>query len=150
MPGKISIITGATSGIGRAAAHMLAAPNEALILVGRNERAGVRITRQLRSRTPRATIDYIRADLSVRSDVLSLATTIGRSHDHVDVLINNAGARNDDFTWRRHRTGICHLNHLGYFCSPTFARTPVAGAATGSSPLAQEPISAPALRVDGF
>jgi len=116
MPEKVSIITGATLGIGRAAAHMLAAPDETLILVGRNERAGGKISRQLRSRNPRAIIEYIRADLSVRSDVVSLATTIRKSHDHVDVLINNAGARIDDY--RENGDGIeltFATNHLGHF-----------------------------------
>ena len=116
MDGKICVITGATSGIGRAAALALGSLKAELILVGRNEQAGADVIRRLRRRARGTSVEFIRADLSVQSDVRNLATRLTKNYERVDVLINNAGARFDDY----HQTsdGIeltFATNHLGHF-----------------------------------
>jgi NAD(P)-dependent dehydrogenase (short-subunit alcohol dehydrogenase family) len=116
LTGKVSVITGATSGIGRMAARALAATNADLILVGRNQRAGGNILRRLRANAPGARVEFIQADLSSQRDVRMLANRIGQNRQRVDVLINNAGARFD--TYQVSVDGIeltFATNHLGHF-----------------------------------
>jgi NAD(P)-dependent dehydrogenase (short-subunit alcohol dehydrogenase family) len=109
-------VTGATSGIGRAAAQVLGSLKAELILVGRNEQAGADVVRRLRARSPGTSVEFMRADLSVQSDVRNLAARIAGDYERIDVLINNAGARFD--AYRETRDGIeltFATNHLGHF-----------------------------------
>lgn len=137
--GKTCVITGATSGLGKAAAQKLGALGANLVLTGRNERAGRDIVGTLRRRYPSITVDYIRADLSRQADVRLLASTIVRDHPTVDVLLNNAGARFDrygqtpDGVERTFAT-----NHLGHFLlthllAENLLRAPAARVVTVSS-----------------
>ena len=110
------VITGATSGIGRAAALGLAQPDAALILVGRNSRRGSEVVERIKKTSPGSHAQFIEADLSVQNDVRQLATAIRQKFKHVDVLINNAGARFDTHG----ATGegferTFATNHLGHF-----------------------------------
>jgi len=110
------LVTGATSGIGRAAAFGLAALGHRLILVGRDEVKLGRTADAIRSRCGSAEIATCRCDLSLMRDVRSAAERIARDHRRLDVLINNAGAR-----FLRHQLtdeGIemtLATNHLGHF-----------------------------------
>ena len=113
---KLCVITGATSGIGRMAALDLGASGASLVLVGRNERAGNDLLHRLRHRSPQARFEFVRTDLSRQADVRRLAAEITKSYDRIDILMNNAGARFDDY----HETsdGIeltFATNHLGHF-----------------------------------
>ena len=113
---KIFVITGATSGIGRAAALGLAQSDAALILVGRNSRRGSEVVERIKKKSPGARAQFLEADLSVQNDVRQLAMAIRQKFNHVDVLINNAGARFDTYG----ATGegferTFATNHLGHF-----------------------------------
>ena len=113
---KVVIITGATSGIGKAAAFRLALGDAGLVLVGRNTQRGAEVVKRIRQRTPNVRARFIQADLSAQRDVRRLATIINREFDHVDVLINNAGARFD--TYGATEDGFERTfatNHLGHF-----------------------------------
>lgn len=112
---KVIIITGATSGIGRATAFRLARENADLVLVGRNARRGLEVAERIQQ-TPSVRARFIQTDLSTQRAVRRLVTTIQRDFDHVDVLINNAGARFD--TYGATEDGIERTfatNHLGHF-----------------------------------
>jgi NAD(P)-dependent dehydrogenase (short-subunit alcohol dehydrogenase family) len=113
---KIYVITGATSGIGRAAALGLAHSDATLVLVGRNSRRGLKIAQRINRKAPSARAHFIRVDLSAQNDVRRLAKTIRREFDHVDALINIAGARFDAYGATEEgfeRTFA--TNHLGHF-----------------------------------
>ena len=116
MRNKLCIITGATSGIGRATALELGALGANLILLGRNESVGKNIAAQI-SRSPQAgTVLFLRCDLSSQQEVRHTAESIISRHSPVDLLINNAGARND--TFQRSAEGhelTFATNHLGHF-----------------------------------
>jgi NAD(P)-dependent dehydrogenase (short-subunit alcohol dehydrogenase family) len=85
-----ALVTGGTSGIGRATAKTLAQLGIHVVVVGRNEERGEKTVAEIRSDGGKA--DFIASDLrhpsSVR-DVARRAVAIG--HGHVDILINSAG-----------------------------------------------------------
>lgn len=116
LAGKICVITGATSGLGKAAASALAALNASLVLTGRNERAGNEFARKLRRRCLDASVEFVRADLSRQGDVRLLAAHISRTHERVDVLLNNAGGRFDEYDETSDGVELTFAtNHLGHF-----------------------------------
>jgi NAD(P)-dependent dehydrogenase (short-subunit alcohol dehydrogenase family) len=116
MAGKTCVITGATSGLGKATALTLGQMGAHLILIGRNQRFGEAVADRIRSESPEARIEFIRTDLSVQKDVRALASRIANDHRSLDVLINNAGARFD--TYQESGDGIeltFATNHLSHF-----------------------------------
>jgi NAD(P)-dependent dehydrogenase (short-subunit alcohol dehydrogenase family) len=92
MAGKTCVITGATSGIGRAAAEALAAMGARIIMIARDERRGEALLAQLSERYPRAEHSIHYADLLRIADVKRVAADIAAVEPRIDVLLNNAGA----------------------------------------------------------
>src|SRR2546425_4602245 len=85
-----ALITGGTSGIGRAAANKLAQLGVHVIVVGRNAERGEKTVAQIRAAGGEA--DFISSDLRDASSaraVVSRAVELGNGH--IDILINNAG-----------------------------------------------------------
>jgi NAD(P)-dependent dehydrogenase (short-subunit alcohol dehydrogenase family) len=98
---KTFVLTGATSGIGLAAANLLAEQGAFLIGVGRSTDRCAEVVSYLRSAHPHAQIEYCVADLSLQQQVRRLAEEIRvKLQFHqvktLDGLINNAGT----FTYR--------------------------------------------------
>ncbi|SBT51514.1 SDR family NAD(P)-dependent oxidoreductase [Micromonospora auratinigra] len=85
------VVTGASSGIGLAAAVALATRGDQLVLVGRDparlQAAGDRV-RDAAGVRP----ELFRADFAVLDDVRRLAEQLRAAYDRIDVLANNAGA----------------------------------------------------------
>ena len=91
--GPVIVLTGATSGIGAAAARLFAREAGCLILHGRQpeEKAWAWLDALRLTTAPRTTLHYLSADFSELSHVTRLAADIHRLTKRVDVLINNAG-----------------------------------------------------------
>jgi NAD(P)-dependent dehydrogenase (short-subunit alcohol dehydrogenase family) len=128
--GLISVITGATSGIGRVAAAALARRGDTLLLVGRDPERGRATLEQLRHETGNARVSFLAADLSRPAEVQRLAAVIRDRHDRLDLLVNNAGA----IFPRRVETAdglekTFALNHLAYFLLSELLVTPLTRAA---------------------
>lgn len=84
------LITGATSGLGRALAEELAAQGATLLLHGRDQRKGDELLTELRQRTGNAKLTFLRADFARLAEVNALAEQAATS-DRLDALVNNAG-----------------------------------------------------------
>jgi len=116
LDGRTCFLTGATAGIGRESAHVLAAMGANLVLVGRSKRKLDEVVASVRRSTPSATVQPIASDLSSQQGVRSLAAQVLREVPKVHVLINNAAV----VTMRREETvdGIerqLAVNHLAPF-----------------------------------
>ncbi|MEJ2619721.1 MAG: SDR family NAD(P)-dependent oxidoreductase [Candidatus Thiodiazotropha sp.] len=85
------LLTGATDGIGLAATKKLHAMGHHLLLHGRNSAKLTALEKSLSSQTELGRVQSYLADLSLLDDVQRLIDKVIEQHDHIDVLINNAG-----------------------------------------------------------
>jgi NAD(P)-dependent dehydrogenase (short-subunit alcohol dehydrogenase family) len=84
--GQIALITGATSGIGKAAALKLAEHGATVLVHGRDAVRGTHVVDQIQMAGGNAR--FVAADLSDPADIAQLVAAIGR----IDILVNNAGS----------------------------------------------------------
>jgi NAD(P)-dependent dehydrogenase (short-subunit alcohol dehydrogenase family) len=84
-----ALVTGATSGIGRAAAFLLAARGSHVLLSGRDRERGEQAVAHIRSKGGKA--DFIAADLRGEDGARQLAREAVRLGGQVDILVNNVG-----------------------------------------------------------
>ena len=116
MDGKLCIVTGATDGIGRVTARILAERGADVVLVGRTADKGAEVCEAIRRSSRNGRVRFERADLSSQAEIRALVERLTAGSAAINVLVNNVGAV---FTDRRESVdGIemtFALNHLGYF-----------------------------------
>ena len=88
---KTILITGATDGIGLETAKRLYSEGHTLLLHGRNPEKLATTEKALANARGTGLIYTYRADLSQLAEADALAAAIIKDHDHLDVIINNAG-----------------------------------------------------------
>ena len=86
---KVAIVTGATAGMGRAAAELFAQEGAKVVLCGRRESPGQEIVEVIKGRGGEAT--FVAADVAKAEDVKRVVDTAVSSYGRLDVLFNNAG-----------------------------------------------------------
>lgn len=91
LSGRVVLLTGATSGIGLAAARLFASTGATLLLLGRDEARTGRVCEELRQGTGNHAISALIADLHDFEAVETAASEALARHDRLDVLIHNAG-----------------------------------------------------------
>jgi NAD(P)-dependent dehydrogenase (short-subunit alcohol dehydrogenase family) len=92
MKGKTVLITGATSGIGKATALSLARQGATVILHGRNPQKTEAVRQEISGASGNPNIDILIADLFLLEEVKKMVQGFKKKYDHLDVLINNAGS----------------------------------------------------------
>lgn len=116
MDSKIYVVTGATSGLGKAVAHELAKLGGTVVLVARDEARGARVQKEISAELENSNIDLQLCDLGNLSSVRNLATILNNRYDKIDVLVNNASVykRTRSTTVDGYETMFA-TNHLGPF-----------------------------------
>ena len=94
LEGKTVLITGATGGIGLAAAVAMARQGAHLVLVGRNQTRGLDAISEIRRRAGSDRAEFLRADFSSLAEVRRLALVLVAEDRPLHVLVNNAGTMN--------------------------------------------------------
>lgn len=110
------VITGATSGIGKAAALELARQGARLTIVCRDEDKGRATVAELRDAVPGLSADVVRCDLADLESVRRAGCELVDRYDDIDVLINNAGVNDTQSSLTA--DGFDHMmasNYLGPF-----------------------------------
>src|SRR5688572_31522110 len=91
MAGKVALVTGAASGIGKATAIGLAREGATVVLLVRNAGRGEQALSDLRAAVPQATVETLECDLASHSSIHEAARRFLADHDRLDVLVNAAG-----------------------------------------------------------
>jgi NAD(P)-dependent dehydrogenase (short-subunit alcohol dehydrogenase family) len=89
--GKRVLITGATNGIGLAAAEELARRGASLAIVARDDVKAAEAVRRIEA-VGNEVVDVLKADLTSQASVRALAAEALERYARIDVLVNNAGA----------------------------------------------------------
>ncbi len=91
MEGKICMITGANSGIGKATAIGLAKLNARIIMVCRDKNRGEKAKEEIIIQTGNKNIDLLLCDLSSQEQIRKLVAEFKEKYQNLHMLINNAG-----------------------------------------------------------
>jgi retinol dehydrogenase-12 len=91
MDGKVALVTGAASGIGRATAIGLAREGATVVLLVRNAARAEQALQAVQAAVPGATLETLECDLASQSSIRDAARQFIETHDRLDVLVNAAG-----------------------------------------------------------
>lgn len=91
MQGKVCMVTGATSGIGKATALELARMGATVVIVGRDRAKGEAAQSEIKMKSKNEAVDLLLADLSSQELIRQLAENFRQKYTQLHVLINNAG-----------------------------------------------------------
>jgi NAD(P)-dependent dehydrogenase (short-subunit alcohol dehydrogenase family) len=131
MQGQVCVITGATSGIGKAAAAALARQGAEIIVVGRDPgRAEATAAAIQADGAPPPKVEI--ADLARLDQVRALAGRLNQTLDRIDVLINNAGlVLNERQVTPDGYEHVFAVNHLAPFLLTNLLRPKLTASAPG-------------------
>ena len=121
---RVSVVTGAASGIGRATAKRLAAAGDFVVVADLNQEAGNAVVTEIRNAGGRA--DYRRVDVADEASVDELARSVETALGPAGVLVNSAGvlqnvATIESFSLEEHDR-VWAINYRGtYLCCRAFA-----------------------------
>jgi len=117
MTGKVVVVTGGNSGIGRETCLALARMGATVVLGARDEVKGRRAVERIRQRSgagERVQLGIV--DLSSFDSIRAFAAQVLADHDRIDVLLNNAGLILDYRLFTREGFEMTFgVNHLGHF-----------------------------------
>jgi retinol dehydrogenase-12 len=117
LDGKVAIVTGGNSGIGKEAAIGIAREGAHVVVAARNaEKAAAAVTEIETRADARARVETMPIDLASFASVRAFADAFMARHDRLDILLNNAGGvlRKRVVTVDGHETQF-QVNHLGHF-----------------------------------
>jgi len=92
MKGKICIVTGSNSGIGKETALALAKMGATVVMVVRNQERGEKAQREIIKQIGNESVELMICDLSSMDSIRRFAKEFKNKYKRLDVLVNNAGA----------------------------------------------------------
>jgi NAD(P)-dependent dehydrogenase (short-subunit alcohol dehydrogenase family) len=128
--GKVIVITGSTSGLGKEAARQLAGKGATVVMAVRNTQKAEGVKKEILSQHPGSDIRIEQLDLGDLASVKGFSDRITAEYDHLDILINNAGVMMCPFSKTKDGFEIqMGTNHLGPFAltgqlMPLLKKTP--------------------------
>ncbi len=117
LSGKVAIVTGGNSGIGKEAAVGIAREGAHVIVAARNAKKAAAAVAEIETRADaRGRVETMPIDLASFASVRAFADAFTAQHDRLDILLNNAGLvlRKRTVTVDGHETQF-QVNHLGHF-----------------------------------
>ena len=115
---KIALVTGGTSGIGKATAIALAQAGAKVVLTGRRTKEGEQVADEIRRRE--GTAAFFRADFSREAEVKAAVDFVVKTYGRLDVAFNNAGVEAigplAEITEEKYRT-VFDINVWGVLCA---------------------------------
>ncbi len=115
--GKVAVVTGANSGIGKEAAVEIARQGAHVVIAARNPAKAAAALTEISARAGASgRVETIPIDLASFASVRAFVDTFRAEHDRLDILLNNAGLvlRKRTVTVDGHETQF-QVNHLGHF-----------------------------------
>lgn len=112
--GKTIAITGANSGIGLAAAKILAGEGHRILMICRSEAKGQAALEEVKAAHPKAELALHLCDLSQLETVLQAARAILEQEGRIDVLLNNAGYYPPEIRYVDGVEETFYASHLGH------------------------------------
>lgn len=120
LQGKVVLITGATEGLGKAAALNFAKRGASVTVIGRNRQKTAQVVDELKSQSGNQQVKQIICDLTSLHDVKRAAEEFRRTNDRLDILANNAGAMFNKSTLTVDGYEVTFaLSHLSHFLLTT-------------------------------
>jgi len=111
MKQKICMITGANSGIGKAAAIKIAQQGHHIIMACRNREKGAAALREVKAASGNDAVELMTVDISLQSSIRELSDAFLAKYEHLDVLIHNAAIF--DVTQKKQPTPLKELRVFG-------------------------------------
>lgn len=116
MNGKISLVTGANGGMGKAIATELAQQGATVVMVARDRQKGAEARDGIVAATGNPSVDLLVADPSSQQAIRQLAQEFQQRYSHLHILVNNVGAH-----FRQRQVSVdgiemnLAINHLSSF-----------------------------------
>lgn len=92
LKGKVAIVSGAGTGVGKAATKRLFLEGSKVVLIGRDRS---RLTKVISELNGKKNLLAVKADITKEADVINVIEETVSAFDTVDILVNNAGILND-------------------------------------------------------
>src|SRR5258707_14635300 len=96
MQGKVCLVTGSNSGIGKVTARELARMGATVVMVCRNRAKGEAVQKEIQETTGSDKVDLLIADLASLADVRRVADEFKQKYTQLHVLVHNAGGANNE------------------------------------------------------
>lgn len=114
--GRVVIVTGSTSGLGKQAAKVFAGKGATVVMAVRNTQKGDKVVQEIKQTHPNASIDVRKLDLSSLKSIQAFSESFNSDYNRLDILINNAGVMACPFSKTEDDFEIqMGVNHLGHF-----------------------------------
>lgn len=91
LTGRVAVVTGANGGLGLASAKALAGKGAHVVMAARNQAKAASARDEILAAHPSASLEIVGLDLGSQASVKAAAEAIVAGHDHIDILMNNAG-----------------------------------------------------------